>query len=280
MLEHGAYTVLLDRYYTTEAGIPASQAHRLARASTAAERKAVDNVLEEFFVLVDGVWKRDSVEADIVDANRRIAAAKENGKKGGRPPGRTQKKPTGLPSGFNPLTQSKAHQTPDTNLHSSVPDGTGDGFPPPHLGMPAGLWPDSSMPPPPPPASAPRRTRKPASELTAEEQVKAEVWSVGKRLLMQEQDWSRDKAGDFLGKLIAQHTVRVVHEAVMSIASMPAPPADTKTYLVAACQTFAGRRLNKQELLEADNAAVGDEWVRSMQARMGGSNGDVIDEPT
>ena len=32
MLETGAYRLLLDRYYGTEQGIPADQAHRIARA--------------------------------------------------------------------------------------------------------------------------------------------------------------------------------------------------------------------------------------------------------
>ena len=32
MIEHGAYGLLLDRYYGTEAGIPADQVHRIARS--------------------------------------------------------------------------------------------------------------------------------------------------------------------------------------------------------------------------------------------------------
>ena len=56
MLEHGAYTLLLDRYYSTEQGIPADQVHRLTRARTREEKAAVDAVLSEFFTLEDGVW--------------------------------------------------------------------------------------------------------------------------------------------------------------------------------------------------------------------------------
>ena len=37
MLEHGAYTLLLDRYYSTEQPIPADQAHRICRARTRAD---------------------------------------------------------------------------------------------------------------------------------------------------------------------------------------------------------------------------------------------------
>lgn len=65
MLEHGAYTLLLDRYYTTERGIPADQAHRICRARTRDERQAVDTVLAEFFTLRDGAHHQKRVDAEI-----------------------------------------------------------------------------------------------------------------------------------------------------------------------------------------------------------------------
>ena len=137
MIEHGAYSLLLDRYYGTEQGIPADQAHRVARARTREEKQAVDAVLGEFFTLVDGVWINQRAEEEIVKAQAKIKAAQENGKSGGRPkkvkpgsenetqqkpiglfPGsenETQQKPTGLFLGSKNETQQKAHQTPDTN---------------------------------------------------------------------------------------------------------------------------------------------------------------------
>lgn len=65
MLEHGAYRLLLDRYYGTEHGIPSDQVHRVARARSRDEKAAVDAVLEEFFILVDGVWKNNRAEEEI-----------------------------------------------------------------------------------------------------------------------------------------------------------------------------------------------------------------------
>lgn len=122
ILEHGVYGILLDRYYSTEAGIPADQAYRVARARTEEERQAVDAVLEEFFSLEDGVWINSRAEAEIDKARVKIDAARENGKKGGRPKNKpepseneTQQKPTGLFLGFENETQKKAHQAPDTN---------------------------------------------------------------------------------------------------------------------------------------------------------------------
>lgn len=116
MLEHGAYTLLLDRYYSTEAGIPEDQAHRVARARTRDEKQAVDVVLNEFFVLTDGVWISGRAEEEIEKAHQRISAARENGKKGGRPrkAKETQQKPSGLLLGSEIETQQKAHHVPDT----------------------------------------------------------------------------------------------------------------------------------------------------------------------
>ena len=65
LLEHGAYTLLLDRCYATERGIPADQAHRVARARTREEKAAVDAVLAEFFTLADGVWTNRRVVTEI-----------------------------------------------------------------------------------------------------------------------------------------------------------------------------------------------------------------------
>lgn len=125
MVEHGAYTLLLDRYYGTEQGIPADQVHRVARARTREERAAVDAVLAEFFTLANGVWVNRRAEEEIPKALQRINAAKVNGRKGGRPkknPEETQHKPTGLSLGSEIKTQAKAHQSPDTKQIPSDAD--------------------------------------------------------------------------------------------------------------------------------------------------------------
>lgn len=126
MLEHGAYNLLLDRYYSTETGIPASQAHRLARARTKEEKQAVDDVLAEFFTLTGDVWINKRSDEEIIKAQAKINAAKENGKRGGRPKkskqgseNETQQKPSGLFMGSENETQQKPHQTPDTRHQTS-----------------------------------------------------------------------------------------------------------------------------------------------------------------
>lgn len=137
MLEHGAYSLLLDRYYATEQGIPEGQAHRVARARTKDEKQAVESVLSEFFTLTDGVWINLRAEEEIVKAQGKIKAAQENGKKGGRPKtaksvseNKTQEKPSGLLPGSENETQTKAHQTPDTK-HQTTSDPNGSGGEPP-----------------------------------------------------------------------------------------------------------------------------------------------------
>lgn len=124
MLEHGAYTLLLDRYYSTEQPIPADQAHRICRARSKEERAAVDTVLAEFFQLVDEQWVNGRASREVLKAQTKIEAARTNGAKGGRPkknPDETDEKPTGFPLGSVSETQPKAHQTPDTSKDISEP---------------------------------------------------------------------------------------------------------------------------------------------------------------
>lgn len=130
LLEHGVYTILLDRYYITEHGIPDAQKYRLARARTRAERQAVNVVLNEFFTLKDGIWINNRAEEEIAATRHKITTAKVNGGKGGRPPKnetrmesetqpkenptKTQTKPNENPTHNPNETQTKAHQSPDT----------------------------------------------------------------------------------------------------------------------------------------------------------------------
>lgn len=127
MLEHGAYTLLLDRYYTTEQGIPQDQAHRVCRARSREERAAVDTVLAEFFVLADGVWTKGRVEREITKVRSKAEAARTNGRLGGRPKKnreQTEEKPTGFPTGSVLETQPKALQSPVTSNHEIQEEAT------------------------------------------------------------------------------------------------------------------------------------------------------------
>lgn len=116
LARHGAYTLLLDTQYSTEAGLPADldSLYRICSAMTKAEREAVRAVADEFFpVRDDGLRWNDRALEDIPRAQRRIAASRTNGKGGGRPkknpPGdetETHDKPAGLSPGTPPETHA------------------------------------------------------------------------------------------------------------------------------------------------------------------------------
>lgn len=63
--EDMAYTRLLRAYYHAERAIPEGQQYRLAKASTPAQRRAVDGVLQEFFTLTDGSFHQKRADAEI-----------------------------------------------------------------------------------------------------------------------------------------------------------------------------------------------------------------------
>lgn len=156
LIEHGVYTLLLDRYYATEQPIPEDQAHRVARARSREEKAAVDAVLDEFFTLLDGAYHNRRCDEEIDKLQARFEAKRENGKKGGRPKKNagsdnrteTQEKPTGFDSDNRTETETKAHQAPSTiqkqkQVLGTLTDLEGRALDPPHDPPP-----DDDPPPP------------------------------------------------------------------------------------------------------------------------------------
>jgi uncharacterized protein YdaU (DUF1376 family) len=82
MLEDGAYTRLLDQYYQTERPLPLDRKmiYRLARATSAAERKACDFVMESFFQKEEDGYhqKRCDIEIASYQEKQRKAQASAN----------------------------------------------------------------------------------------------------------------------------------------------------------------------------------------------------------
>ena len=73
LAEHGAYSLLLDYYYSREQPFPRErrQIYRILRAETPAEREAVDTVLDEFwFETADG-WENHKANEVIEDVGSR-----------------------------------------------------------------------------------------------------------------------------------------------------------------------------------------------------------------
>ena len=82
LAEHGAYALLMDSAYSTEAPLDPARVYRIAGAVTADEQAAVDTVLARFWVLSDDGWRNARVEKEVAasrkqaDAGRRGAVAK------------------------------------------------------------------------------------------------------------------------------------------------------------------------------------------------------------
>ena len=85
MTEHGAYSVLLDEHYATQAALPpdVGEVCRIVRAVTRAERKAVRDVLSKFWSLTDDGWVNLRAQEEMTRAlkqaevNRKIATNRE-----------------------------------------------------------------------------------------------------------------------------------------------------------------------------------------------------------
>jgi len=138
-VEVGVYDRLLDHYYATEKPLPfdLDDLCRIARAMDKSERKAVERVADDFFPAdLDGKRHNARADREIAKAQNRINAAKENGKKGGRPakdkgngktadsqndkPKVTQEKPIGFSSGIPAETHAGVHHAPDPRLTTST----------------------------------------------------------------------------------------------------------------------------------------------------------------
>jgi uncharacterized protein YdaU (DUF1376 family) len=80
MLEHGAYSLLLDRYYATEKPIPANEVYRVTKASSRAEKAAIDCVLKEFFTLTDDGWTNNRAEEELAKMREKTSKASKSAK--------------------------------------------------------------------------------------------------------------------------------------------------------------------------------------------------------
>lgn len=83
LLEHGAYTALLDHYYAEEKPVPLDldEVYRMARAMMPEERRAVDKILTTYFTRQADGYHNARADHEISVSQQ----ARSNGKNGGRP---------------------------------------------------------------------------------------------------------------------------------------------------------------------------------------------------
>jgi uncharacterized protein YdaU (DUF1376 family) len=274
MLEHGAYTLLLDRYYTTEQGIPADQAHRICRARTRDEKEAVDTVLAEFFTLQDGVHHQKRVDAEIgrySESEPDREAKRENERERQR---RTRERRKELfdflrshgvvPAYDAPMSEIQAAasriksqhvtqpvtrddtatQTPDTSLNTSEPDGSG------------------ASPPNPAPAPRPPTPTRPTDRDV--------VFAAGVAILTATGITDKN-ARSFLAMQCKTHGEAIVRAALDRCAEDR--PIEPITWLQAALKAKPGTA-GKSKFAAEREAQVG-RWLGS--ASLPGMGGDFID---
>lgn len=115
--EDMAYTRLLRAYYHAERAIPEGQQYRLAKASTPAQRRAVDAVLAEFFTLVEGSYHQKRADAEIARYadKQRKAKASANARWA-----KSEGNANASPNAMRTHSEGNAHHTPDTR-HQTPP---------------------------------------------------------------------------------------------------------------------------------------------------------------
>lgn len=94
MIDHGAYTLLLDYYYASERPLPddLQAIYRLCRAMTKAEQQAVDRVIAQFFpVHPDGMRHNKRADMEIARKQDQVETNRQIGQRGGRPKKTEQK---------------------------------------------------------------------------------------------------------------------------------------------------------------------------------------------
>lgn len=118
LLEHGAYTLMLDAYYTGEKPLPDSfdLLYRICRAQTAVERKAVISVATQFFP-TNGEFRHNArADKELGIAVPKMAKLREtahiNGAKGGRPK-KPREEPNPVPENIPDETRSGSEKEPD-----------------------------------------------------------------------------------------------------------------------------------------------------------------------
>lgn len=135
LVEHGAYRVLLDHYYSTDGRLRADEASlfRICRAMTEEEQAAVGKVVRLFFT-VDADLNLHNKKADEIIAENQefIRGAQEAGKKGaanrwgkGKPKGNAMANPIANPIGHpmqTPMASTTTTNTKEGGQQTARPD--------------------------------------------------------------------------------------------------------------------------------------------------------------
>lgn len=116
MLEHGAFTLLLDRYYAAERPLERDEAIRVCRAKSKDEVAAVEYVLRSFFTEEPAGFRNKRADSEIEKANTKAERNREVGNLGGRPKASGNEKETMMvPETNHDGSESKPSDNPSHN---------------------------------------------------------------------------------------------------------------------------------------------------------------------
>lgn len=230
--EHGAYFLMLQHYYATEAELPKGrELYRLLRCESKVDRDAVDVVLAKFWCETETGYTNDRAIKEIRKADHQRTVNQEIGKRGGRPKQtghitesvsrkQTESKTESVSeSDSKPEPNRNPNQTPDTRQRHSEAIASG-GKPP---------------------------------TMTADEII----FGYGVPLLTNA-GIAEKQARSFLGGLRKEHGDGVVIDKLRDC--MRARPLQPLEWLAAALPPGGGRRAGKQAQIESRNAAVVADW--------------------
>lgn len=116
-IEHYIYRTLIDMYYLDEKPIPNKTQWVMRRLNleTDEEKKALENVLSDFFHETADGFKHDRIEKEVEKYHANVEKNRENGKKGGRPPKNKPKKTQSVSDGLPDESKENPNQKPRTN---------------------------------------------------------------------------------------------------------------------------------------------------------------------
>lgn len=120
LLEHGCYHQLLDQYYLNEDPLPLDidKIFRLLSARTEDEKKAIKNVLKDFFVETEGGFIQRRCDDEIKFYHDRIDLAAKAGRKSAEKRANSNGRSTLVQRAFNQLITN--NQEPITNNHIDI----------------------------------------------------------------------------------------------------------------------------------------------------------------
>lgn len=128
IIERGLFRDILDLYVKDEKPVTDNlkKLERLLCVKSKAEKEALQNILDDFFVLTDDGYYSEYCQSILNDTTDRVEASRENGKKGGRPSKQSQNETKA--NGNQDESQSKPSENlektqdkPSNNLDESYP---------------------------------------------------------------------------------------------------------------------------------------------------------------